>query len=417
MRLISLAAACLCLAAAAPLAGQQSNQRQVDSLAAELRRLRGRIDSLVVELRRLRASREPAARRDTATVQDELAALRAAAAAASGGEPAETPRDTGGAVTGLDRNLSALNPEISVTGDVRAYARDGTQNDNFDAREVEIAFQSALDPYSHTKIFVALEDGGIDAEEVYAYWTGLPGRLRLDVGKVRQQLGELNRWHLHAVPESEFPLALTTYAGDEGLAGTGISLYRAFSGAGTHELWAQVTVGSNDELFNGGTAPAFLGHVNNFWQLNDALYAQIGVTALRGTNRADDLKTTLGGLDFRLTWRPPARALYREWTVRGELFAITKETAGAGETRYGGYVGTTYKLGRRWIAALRGDYVESADGPLEIQRQIIPSLTWWQSEWVFLRAEFRRLTAGGASSNLLAFQAVWSIGPHKHETY
>jgi hypothetical protein len=350
-------------------------------------------------------------------VQDELAALRAAAAAAAGGAPADSSPDTTRVVTGLDRNLSALNPEISVTGDVRAYARDGTQRDNFDAREVEIGFQSALDPFSHTKIFVALEDGGVDAEELYAYWTGLPGRVRLDVGKVRQQLGELNRWHLHALPESEYPLALTTYAGEEGLASTGLSLYRAIGGLGTHEFWAQLTMGSNGELFNGSNQPAFLGHVNNFWQINDALYAQIGVTGLRGSDRGADLKTTLGGLDFRVTWRPPSRALYREWTVRGELFAINRETAGAGETRYGGYLGTTYKLGRRWIAALRGDYVESADGPLEIQRQIIPSLTWWQSEWVFLRAEFRHLNVAGATSNLLAFQAVWSIGPHKHETY
>src|SRR2546421_5445169 len=37
---------------------------------------------------------------------------------------------------------------------------------------------------------------------------------RSDVGKFRQQFGELNRWHLHAVPETEYPLALTSYLGD-----------------------------------------------------------------------------------------------------------------------------------------------------------------------------------------------------------
>jgi hypothetical protein len=318
---------------------------------------------------------------------------------------------------GGDRNLSALNPEISVTGDIRAYAQEGTQSDNFAAREVEIGFQSALDPYSHTKIFVAIEDGAIDAEEVYAYWTGLPGRVRLDVGKTRQQLGELNRWHLHALPETEYPLALTRYAGDEGLAGTGLSLYRGFGGLGTHELWAQVSVGSNDGLFDGGTAPAFLAHLNNFWQLTPALYAQAGATVVRGTNPDVNLETTLWGGDFRLTWRPPARALYREWTLRGEVYSLRKERGGAGEARLGAYLGTTYKLGRRWIAAIRADYVEAPEGALDIQRQVIPSLTWWQSEWVFLRAEWRHLQVAGNGTNQLAFQAVWSIGPHKHETY
>lgn len=407
---IRIAAACLVLAAPAALAAQQPAQRQVDSLRTELRRLRARFDSLLAELQRRRPTG------DTAAVGDELAALRAAAQAAAGAAdtttaPAATP------VRGGDRNLSALNPEISVTGDVRAYVNEGAQAGNFDAREVEVAFQSALDPYSHTKIFLAVEEGGIDAEELYAYWTGLPGRIRLDVGKIRQQLGELNRWHLHAVPEGEYPLALASYTGDEGLTAVGISLYRAFAGAGTHEVWAQVTQGSNDVLFDGGDAPAFLGHLNTFWQLTPALYAQAGATFARGTNPGVDLETTLWGGDFRLTWRPPARAQYREWTLRGELLSVKKETGGIGEWRTGGYVGTTYKLGRRWIAGLRADYVEAPDGPENIQRQLVPSLTWWQSEWVFLRAEWRYARVAAANSSQLAVQAVWSIGPHKHETY
>ena len=413
---IRVAAACLCLAGPAGLVAQQPpTRRQVDSLTAELRLLRARFDSLVTELQRRRTAADPAVRQDTAAVQDELAALRAAAQATTGGAGRDTA--TVAPARGGDRNLSQLNPEISVTGDIRAYANEGSQSDNFDPREVEISFQSALDPYSHTKIFIALEDGGIDAEELYAYWTGLPGRVRLDVGKVRQQLGELNRWHLHAVPEGEYPLALTAYTGEEGLAGTGISLYRAFSGAGTHELWAQVTQGSNEGLFDDGTAPAFLGHLNTFWQLTPALYAQAGATFVRGTNPDVNLETTLWGADFRLTWRPPARALYREWTLRGELYSLRKETGGVGDARLGGYLGTTYKLGRRWIAGVRADYVEAPAGAADITRQIIPSLTWWQSEWVFLRAEWRHLRAAATGTNQLALQAVWSIGPHKHETY
>ena len=39
---------------------------------------------------------------------------------------------------------------------------------------------------------------------------------------------------LKAVPETEYPLALRTYLGDDGLTGAGISLYRAFGGLGTH---------------------------------------------------------------------------------------------------------------------------------------------------------------------------------------
>jgi len=412
-----VAAACV----AAPAAAQQPAtpvQRQVDSLAAELRALRARLDSLRIELARL--ARRPAAPKDTVQGGDDLAALRAAAAAAVGRDTIQSA-DTASErkFVGRERNQAQLNPEIGVTGDIRAYGTTrGVQRDNFDPREFEIGFQSALDPYSHTKIFVSIEGGVASLEEGYAYWTGLPGHVRLDIGRFRQQFGELNRWHLHAVPETEYPLVLTSYLGEDGLAGTGLSLYRAFGGFGTHELVAQVTRSASDvELFGDGGRPTYLAHLLNFWQLGRSAYMQIGGTALYGTNPDSALRTRVGGVEFRLTWRPPARALYREWTIRGEILALQKEVAGVGPTRLGGYVSTTYKLNQRFIAGVRYDYVEAPESG-EITRQVIPSLTMWQSEWVFLRAQYQwQRVASATATHQLALQAVWAIGPHKHETY
>jgi hypothetical protein len=242
--------------------------------------------------------------------------------------------------------------------------------------------------------------------------------VRLDVGKFRQQFGELNRWHLHALPETEYPLVLRAYLGPDGLAGTGLSFYRAFPGLGTHELTAQLTRSASDgELFGGGGRPSYLLHLLNFWQLSQATFVQVGLTGLLGQNPDSNLQTAVGGLDARLTWRPPARALYREWTVRGELIALRKRYAGAGATRLGGYVGTTYKLNQRFIAGLRLDYVEDpATGA--ITRQLVPSMTMWQSEWVYLRAQYTWSgRTASSSTQQIALQAVWAIGPHKHEIY
>ncbi len=232
---------------------------------------------------------------------------------------------------------------------------------------------------------MSLENGDVSIEEGYAYWTGLPGHLRLDVGKFRQQFGELNRWHLHALPETEYPLALRTYLGDDGLSGTGLSLYRAVGGLGTHELTLQVTRSASDaELFGGAGRPTYLAHLLNFWQLGRSSYVQAGGTALYGTDPDSSLRTKVGGVEVRFTWRPPQRALYREWTVRGELYALRRELAGPGPTRLGGYVSTTYKLGQRWIAGLRYDYVEQPDGA-GVARQLIPSLTLWDRSESLLR--------------------------------
>jgi hypothetical protein len=407
-----LAAACC----TTQLGAQQPAQRQLDSLAAEVRALRARLDSLRAAL--VRSGIRPDTTR--AAADTDIAALRAAAAGVIGKDTTQRA-DTSSArqFVGRERNQSQLNPEISATGDVRAYATTGElQHHNFEPREFEIGFQSALDPYSHTKIFLSFENGSVGVEEGYAYWTGLPGHLRLDLGKYRQQFGELNRWHLHAVPETEYPLVLKTFLGEDGLAGTGLSLYRAFSGFGTHELTLQMTLSESDaELFGGSGRPTYLGHLLNFWQLSRSTYMQIGASALYGTNPDSTMKTGVGGLDFRLTWRPPAQALYREWTLRGELLALRKQIAGTGPTRLGGYVSSTYKLDQRWIAGVRYDYVESPEFGT-ITQQVIPTLTWWESEWVFLRAQYRwEKVEGVNATNQFALQAVWAIGPHKHETY
>src|SRR3989454_6139854 len=412
------AALCL-LAAPGGVCAQQPAQRQLDSLGAEIRALKARLDSLRSALARAQRAAPAPVPKDTAA-GDELAQLRAAAAAAAGTDTTRAQADTASPTRfiGRERSQPQLNPEISVTGDVRAYAqRPGIQRDNFDPREFEVGFQSPLDPYSSTKIFVSLENGAVSVEEGYAYWTGLPGHIRFDIGKFRQQFGELNRWHLHALPETEYPAALRAYLGDDGLAGTGISLYRAFGGLGTHELTAQVTRSATDALFGRGGRPTYLLHLLNFWQLTRSAYMQIGATGLYGTNPDSSLRTKVGGLEFRMTWRPPARALYREWTLRSELYALRKERGGSDTTRLGWYAGTTYKLGQRWIAGARYDYVEDSL-PGRITRQLTPSLTLWESEWVELRAQYSwAKTTGLTARQQLALQAVWAIGPHKHEIY
>src|SRR5438093_13600572 len=112
------ALAVLALASGAS-AQQPADQRRVDSLATEVRALKARLDSLRAQLGR--AAGAAPARRDTAAT-DELAALRAAAAAAAGTATAMPRADTAQPTRfiGRERNQAQLNPEISVTGDVRA---------------------------------------------------------------------------------------------------------------------------------------------------------------------------------------------------------------------------------------------------------------------------------------------------------
>ncbi len=405
-----------------------------DSLLRIIRRLEARVDSLEEILAEgpavptaggpRRRGRERAGQ-ERARVEDELAALRAAARERVADAP---PADTTTAPAGLKSlNLNDFNPEISVNGDVRFVGfSPGPQRDNVDLREFAVQVQAPLDPFSHAVFAFAVGDGGFTFEEGYGYWTGLPGGMRLDLGRFRQRIGELNRWHLHALPEGDYPLVLRDLFGDDGLVGNGASLYGTLPvqspGGGVHELWLQLTKANDEVLFEGGNRLAYMGRVNNFWQVTDATYFQVGASALWGDNPAAELEAAVLGGDFRISWVPPGRSLHSSFTVRGEGYWTERTIGDAGHDRFGGYLSTTLQLSQRWSLGGRVDWVEPLDLPDDHVWAVVPQLTYWQSEWVFVRGELgvQSVPDPDGSRDLesrFGIQIVWSLGPHKHANY
>jgi len=390
-----------------------------DSLSQSLAQISARLERLIAT--RCRAGAPPAL---ADTAGDDLAALRAAAAAAAG-QPAQAAKPDSSArperteFVGRQRSLSALNPEISVTGDIRLVGR-REHGLSGDPHEFEVGFQSTLDPYSNAKVFLTFGPDEVGVEEGYIWYTGLPGRVRADLGQFRQQLGDLNRWHLHALPESEYPLVYQRYLGEEGLSGAGLSLYTALPVSvahGTHEVWVQGTSAESDPLYATGRHVTLLGRLQNFWQLSRSTYGQVGFTALGG-DHGDTLQGRVLGADLRLTWRPPNTGTRKNLTFRAEGYRFRGEELGDVTTRYGMFADLVLQTSQRWIFGTRYDYVESPRGARVKEWQVSPTITWWQSEFVYLRLEGRHHHVdGGENDNRLLFQAVFAMGPHKHETY
>ena len=397
-----------------------------DSLAAAVRRLNAQLE----QLRGSRCGAVPtaAAPADT-SAGDDLAAIRAAAAAAGAGaaaggaqgQPAKADTQPTQFV-GKQRNASVLNPEISATGDIRFVIEgQGEQRDNFIPREFEVGIQSTLDPYATAKIFLTFSPDEVGVEEGYLYWTGLPGKVRADFGKFREQVGDLNRWHLHALPETEYPQVYRQYFGDEGLSGTGISLYTVLPVSlvhGTHEIWFQTTTTTQDAFLAGSNQPVVLGRLQNFWQLSKSSYFQVGFTALSGVNGDSGFSGRVLGADVRYTWRPPHAGTRQNLTLRAEGYQAHSNASGVTTDRYGTYVDLLYQASRRWIFGARYDYVQSPLGPETTLWQVTPTITWWESEFVYLRLEgqHQNSTLYG-NHDAVTLQAVFAMGPHKHETY
>lgn len=418
-----------------------------DSLLRRVLELEARLDSVSELLSEIRGEE---ARADTAG-GDDVARLRAAARAAAeaGGEEGDGADPGGGSRT---RDLSVLNPEISVTGDVVGnWARpaDGSSDGGFTPREFEFSFQAALDPYTRTKIFVTneqefeiagleealegsrpdfLEGGeeeheGFAIEEGYLYWVGLPGGLGAKLGKFRQEIGNYNRWHTHALLEVDRPLAAMHFLGEDGLIQTGasLSLPSVTAAAGTHDLTFEVARGTNGTLFDGGGDLSWLGRLNSFWDLGPSAFLQVGSTAVYGRN--DEVAEGLGldarllALDALFRWQPGGSSQQRDLRLAAGWYLAEKDYGALELSGHGGYLQANHRLDRRWVAGARADWLDGfGDGPRRFQ--IAPHVTWWQSEWVRLRLQYSYLEAAGRDpDHTLLLQAVWAMGPHKHETY
>ncbi len=455
----------LCLAALAVflLSTSVGAQERNDSLSARIDSLQARIDSLEAAMRELDGG-------GAEVQQDPVEALRAAAEeaarAADEDEDAQEPE-----FVGRQRSLQALNPEISVNADFLAFTETGNPDvDNFLPREVEFAFQAPLDPFSRAAIFLgyhtpggelipfaaALDDvepddgeahedpaatdahdehGGIELEEAYVEWVSLPGGVALKIGQFYQQLGAMNRWHRHALPFQSRPLPHLVFVGAEPLSQAGASarILLPVGRNAAYEATLELTRSSNPALFGDSRQPSFLGHLNGFWQLTESWDLDLGATALGGRFRLEsdehagdgtveelsvlEFDQRLYSLEGSVTWRPAARSLYRGLNVRGG--AVVRDPRGADdlETNWGAWIWSEWRLGRRWLAGARYEWVQDPGASGESAWLLAPTLTWWQSEWVRVRFEWDHLDDPAGAVNALLLQFTFAMGPHKHETY
>ncbi len=354
--------------------------------------------------------------------------------------------------------LQKLNPEISFNADILAglvidetkfYAGEDDRS-GFPIREVGIHFQHVLDPYSMFKSAIAFTPGeGFDVEEVYVSWFGLIPSFSFTVGRFRQNFGILNRWHGHDLDQTDYPLAMQLVLGDEGLVGNGFQVKWMMPALWAHvnELTLEVTDGENETLFAGEhfSIPSSMLHLKNYYDLSASTYLEIGLTGMLGFNNKRGLltdtkqivdepwrRTLVGGIDLTLYWSPPQQAKYRSLTWRSELYYANKEIPSASDTTmqhsWGAYSYIQHQLNAWWFWGVRGDIglptIRQSD---EIAWDVVPYLTFWQSEFVYLRLEYRHGqhipyisaddTLARRMDNRVLLQIDFAAGPHKHEKY
>ena len=341
------------------------------------------------------------------------------------------------------RSLQAINPEISVSGDMfgQYIANDNGFNEDLRSgaffRVMETSLQSNLDPFSLAKFIVELSPEEIEFAEGYVTWTKILPSVGLTAGKFQQQFGVVNRWHSHSLDQFDYPLALTTILGEEGLNQIGLSfdwiMPSIISDANT--LTLQITNGQNEQLFSGDifSSPAGLLRLKNYWDLSRDTYLELGLTGMLGKNNQrgydeegnlileDSRLTTLGGLDLTVFWEPLNQARYHSFIWRTELYYANKELVNDRIKAFGGYSYVEYKLDLQWQVGTRFDYTQpfETNNSSKYTWQIVPYITWWQSNWVRLRLQYNYLDGNEipTAQNTIRLQIVFAAGPHKHDRY
>jgi hypothetical protein len=322
-------------------------------------------------------------------------------------------------------------------------------------RGLGIHIESYLDPYTKMKAAIGAEPEGVGLEEAYATRFGLVGGLNVTVGKFRQQLGVVNRWHKHALDQIDFPLALRMLYGPGGLVGTGFSFDWTSSAlaGGSQGLMLQVTKGENPRVFaeNSRGFPSLLLRTTHYRDLSKDTYLEMGATGLLGWNDAwtvgsgpaastvRDRRDVMGlAADLSLRWEPTDRMRYSSFEARAEYYQLTKQLVTAAGNRdevtaWGAYLSLDRQVSRTVHLGVRGDYyvpdtkawagpeidplaVASVDA---FRWQAGPYLAWWQSPFVrvLLEADYSDGDFMGPAETTFTFQTVFAAGPHKHERY
>jgi hypothetical protein len=246
--------------------------------------------------------------------------------------------------------------------------------------------------------------------------------------------------------------------GDEGLNQTGFILkwFMPPLIAHANELTLEVTNAENETLFAGEffSIPAALLHLKNYYDLSTSTYLELGLSGMWGMNNklgyineydhlADESwrQTWVAGADLTIFWSPPERAKYRSFTWRTEGYFVDKETTSIIEDvasgwaeedgkriSWGAYSYLQFQLSPRWYLGVRGDVaLPTRRVENKIAWDVVPYVTFWQSEFVYLRLEYQhgaRIPHAHGDHEMetrtddrILLQVDFAAGPHKHEKY
>jgi hypothetical protein len=339
------------------------------------------------------------------------------------------------------------------------------QQRGFNARNIELAFDGAVDPYfeGFANIVFKLDNDNeteVEVEEAFLQTTSLPFNLQLKAGQFFAAFGRINPTHPHTWDFADAPIVHGRLLGPDGLRGVGAQIswivpvpwysqliFAAQNGRGGTGFSFR-NPGDDGIFFDRRTTDREARGLQDFvwiprWEnsvdLSPTQVVLAGVSGAFGSNETGaNSRTQIYGADLLYKWKSataeggfPFVKWQTEWMYRRfEAGRGIDESFPVAETfhDWGLYSQVLWGFKKGWVAGVRGDYLHMTDSEFtdDVDRQsrsrISANLTWYPTEFSKIRLQYNHdfldetffLSDRDVDSVFLQFEFILgSHGAHK----
>src|SRR5205809_1468177 len=307
------------------------------------------------------------------------------------------------------------------------------QQRGFNARNIELAFDGAVDPYfeGFANIVFKLDNDNeteVEVEEAFMQTTSLPFNLQLKGGQFFAAFGRLNPTHPHTWDFADTPLVNGLFLGPDGLRGVGAQgswtlplpwysqlIFASQNGRGSTGFSFR-NPGEDGMFFDRITTDRearglqdfiWIPRFENSFSLSDTQTVLAGVSGALGSNETGaNSRTQICGADLLYKWKSSHAEggfPFMKWQTE---FMYRRFQAGHGaddsfpvaETfhDWGLYSQVLWRFKKGWVAGIRGDYVHMQDSMFtdDLDRQsrwrLSANLTWYPTEFSKIRLQYNQ---------------------------
>ena len=305
------------------------------------------------------------------------------------------------------------------------------QQRGFNARNIELALDGAVDPYfeGFANIVFKLDNDNateVEVEEAFMQTTSLPFNLQLKGGQFFAAFGRINPTHPHTWDFADDPLVHGRLLGPDGLRGVGAQIswtlpvpwysQLIFAGQnGRGSTGFSFRNPGDDSIFFGRRTTdrearglqdfVWIPRWENSVDLSPTQVVLAGVSGAFGSNETGaNSRTQIYGADLFYKWKSShaeggfpfvkwqTEAMYRRFEAgRGidQSFPLAETFHD-----WGMYSQLLWGFKKGWVAGIRGDYLHMTDSEFtdDMDRQsrsrISANLTWYPTEFSKIRLQY-----------------------------